>query len=60
MNRRIMIDAIKESEIETEKAKLKEILDAYEKTAFDYENDVKEYYEQLKALENHYKLYENS
>ena len=32
---------------------------AIEKTAFDYENDVKEYYEQLKLLESHYKLYEN-
>ena len=60
INKRVMMDAMKDSDVEREKVKLKEILDAYEKTAFDYENDVKEYYEQLKALENHYKIYENA
>lgn len=59
INKRIMMDAMKESDIEREKTKLAEILAAYEKTAFDYENDVKEYYEQLRLLENHYKIYEN-
>lgn len=59
INKRIMMEVLKDSDIETEKERLKEILKAYEKTAFDYENDVKEYYEQLRLLENHYKLYEN-
>ncbi len=59
INKRVMMDMLKETDIEKEKIKLRKILDAYEKTAFDYENDVKEYYEQLKLLENHYKLYGN-
>lgn len=59
INKRVMMDAIKDSDVEREKEKLKEILEFYEKTAFDYENDVKEYYQQLKLLENHYKIYEN-
>lgn len=59
INKRVMMDAIKESDVESEKAKLTNILAAYEKTAFDYENDVKEYYKQLKLLENRYKLYAN-
>lgn len=59
INKRVMMDALKDSEIEKEKIKLQELLDAYEKTAFDYDNDVKEYYEQLRLLENHYKIYEN-
>ena len=59
INRRVMMDVIKDSDVEREKEKLREILEAYEKTAFDYENDVKEYYQRLKALENRYKIYEN-
>jgi len=59
INKRVMMDTLKDSDVEREKEKLKEILKAYEKTAFDYENDVKEYYEQLRLLENNYKLYEN-
>ena len=59
INKRVMMDALKDSEVETEKEKLKELLLAYEKTAFDYDNDVKEYYENLKLLESHYKFYEN-
>jgi hypothetical protein len=59
INKRVMMDALKETDIEIEKEKLSKILEAYEKTAFDYENDVKEYYEQLRQLENHYKIYEN-
>ena len=59
INRRVMMDMMKDSDVEREKEKLREILEAYEKTAFDYENDVKEYYQRLKALENRYKIYEN-
>jgi hypothetical protein len=59
INKRIMMDMLKDSEIEREKEKMRELLMAYEKTIFDYDNDVKEYYEQLKLLESHYKIYEN-
>jgi hypothetical protein len=59
INKRVMMDALKDTDIEIEREKLSKILDAYEKTAFDYENDVKEYYEALRQLENNYKLYEN-
>lgn len=59
INKGVMMDVLRDSEVEKEKDKLKEILAAYEKTAFDYENDVKEYYQRLKALENTYKFYEN-
>jgi hypothetical protein len=59
INKRIMMDVLKDSDVEKEKETLKKLLLAYEKTAFDYENDVKEYYQQLKLLENHYKIYEN-
>lgn len=59
VNQRIMMEALKNSEIEREKEKLKELLELYKKTIFDYNNDVKEYYEQLKLIENHYKIYDN-
>lgn len=59
INKRVMMDLLKETDVEKEKIKLLNLLTAYEKTAVDYENDVKEYYEQLKLLEGHYKLYEN-
>lgn len=60
INKKVMTYALKNSDIIKEKEKLSKILEEYEKTAFDYENDVKEYYEQLKLLESHYKLYDNN
>lgn len=58
-NRRIMMDALKDSDVEKEKEKLTEILQLYEKTVQDYDNDVKEYYQKLKLIESKYKIYEN-
>ena len=59
INRKEMERAMKDSDVDRERAKLAEHLKAYEKTANDYSNDVKEYYEQLRLLENQYKIYEN-
>lgn len=58
-NENIMIEALKETDVEKEKEKLKEILILYAKTVQDFDNDVKEYYQRLKLIESHYKLYEN-
>jgi hypothetical protein len=60
VNKNIMIQAMKETDIEKEKLKLAQILELYEKTVEDYDNDVKEYYQKLKLIENQYKLYENA
>ena len=59
VNRNIMIEALKDTNIEKEKEKLSIILDLYEKTVQDFDNDVKEYYQKLKLIESHYKLYDN-
>ena len=59
VNRNIMIEALKDTNIEKEKEKLAEILLLYEKTVQDFDNDVKEYYQKLKLIESHYKLYDN-
>lgn len=59
VNGRIMMEAIKDSEIDKEKEKLSEILNMYDKVLKDYDNDIKEYYQKLKLIESHYKLYEN-
>jgi len=59
VNQRIMMQAIKDTDIEKEKEKLSEILGLYEKLMKDYEKDVKEYYQKLKLIESHYKLAEN-
>jgi len=59
VNKKLIIDAIKESDIEKEKEKLSEILLMLENSILEYDKDVKEYYQKLKLIENHYKLYEN-
>lgn len=59
-NNRIMMDALKDSDIEKEKEKLKEILNLYESVVKDYDNDIKEYYQKLKLIESKYKIYENT
>ena len=59
VNKNIMIKALKNTDIEKEKEKLSIILELYEKTVQDFDNDVKEYYQKLRLIENHYKLYDN-
>jgi len=59
INKKLMIDYIKDSEREKEKLILQEILSSYEKTLQDFDDDVKEYYQRLRLMENHYKFYEN-
>jgi len=59
VNSKIMMEAIKDSDIELEKLKLQEILDLYEQNVKDYDNDIKDYYQRLKLIENKYKLYQN-
>lgn len=59
INNNLMMDYLKDSERESEKEIIKEVLKVYEKTLFDYENDVKEYYQKLRLIENNYKLYPN-
>jgi hypothetical protein len=60
INKNLMMDYMKDSERENEKAILNEILEAYEKTLLEYEDDVKEYYQRLRLIENHYKFYDNT
>jgi len=59
INSNLMMDYIKDTDRENEKEKIKEILIMYEKTVQDFDNDVKEYYQKLRLIENHYKLYDN-
>lgn len=59
INRNLMAQHLRETEVIEEKLKLEELLKALDKTTFDYDNDVKEYYQKLKLLENNYKLYKN-
>lgn len=59
INGRMMMEILKDNNIEKNKDKIKEILKNYEKTIFQYDNDVKEYYQKLKLLENSYKLHDN-
>lgn len=59
INKNLMMDYMKDSEREKEKEILQEILLAYDKTLLEFEDDVKEYYQRLRLIENHYKFYEN-
>jgi hypothetical protein len=54
-----MMQHLRETDILEEKLKLEELLKLLDKTTFDYDNDVKEYYQRLKLIENNYKLYKN-
>ena len=59
VNGKIIMETLKEVEVEDQKNKLKILLEAYQKTIDNFDNDVKEYYKSLKALESKYKLFEN-
>ena len=60
INSGVMMELIRNTDIEKEKEKLQMILGLYEKVVKDYDNDIKDYYQKLKLIENHYKLYENT
>lgn len=59
INKNIMMQHLRETDILEEKLKLEELLKLLDKITFDYDNDVKEYYQRLKLIENNYKLYKN-
>jgi len=59
VNRKIMMDAVKESDVDKEKEKLGKLIESMNEILDNFSMDSIEYYKKLKSLESNYKLYEN-
>lgn len=59
INRRIMMELVKESDVDREKDKLKKLIESFTEIIENLSMDSLEYYKKLKSLEGTYKLYEN-
>ena len=59
VNRNIMMEYIKETDVEKDKEKLKDLIKSSDEIVEKFSMDSIEYYKQLRNLENNYKLYEN-
>ena len=59
VNRNVMMQAMKDTEVEKEKEKFAELLKYYDQIVENFSEDSIEFYKQLRNLESKYKLYEN-
>ena len=59
VNRTSLIDTYRDSKIDTEREKIKEILKSFEKILNDLESNERELYKKLRNLENHFKLFKD-